>query len=225
MSKFYHTIYYRLCEGRKSSIDIYGPGSGIHKHHIIPTHSGGLDSVENVTYLTVREHQIAHFLLWKMNKNPNDLRSMHMLGARLTPNQRKITGIFCRDNKIGMFGASKEQQKEWKRKGLLTQKLNYEQYGITNSAYYWKYSEEGKKRRASMGGTVGSRSQIRTKTGIFTDDLVKRKVWATSGGKAHIGKRWMYHPEALENVRAFPSKINYYLEIGYVFGMVCKKKN
>ena len=69
---------------------IYGPKSGIHKHHIIPKHRGGKDTVDNFTYLTVREHIIAHFLLWKIHGSPNDLRSMHMLGANLTPKQRKI---------------------------------------------------------------------------------------------------------------------------------------
>ena len=112
----YHNIYYNLCESRKQLKYKWVKDSGLHRHHIIPVHSGGTDDEVNFTYLTIREHIIAHFLLWKMNNNPNDLRSMKMLGANITPTQRKIIGEYCRDNNIGFFGASKEQKFLWRKK-------------------------------------------------------------------------------------------------------------
>jgi hypothetical protein len=33
-------------------------------HHIIPRSMGGTDESNNITYLTAREHFIAHWLLW-----------------------------------------------------------------------------------------------------------------------------------------------------------------
>lgn len=97
----YETLYNNLCARGKLNKHLYGKGSGLHAHHIKPLHSGGTNDAENFTYLTVREHTLAHFLLWKMYSMPNDLRAMHMLGANLTPAQRRITGEYCRDNKLG----------------------------------------------------------------------------------------------------------------------------
>jgi hypothetical protein len=77
----YSKIYHNLCEQSKKRNLEYKQGSGLHRHRILPGHSGGLYDENNITYLTVREHIIAHFLLWKIHKNPNDLRSMNMLGG------------------------------------------------------------------------------------------------------------------------------------------------
>ena len=79
----YSKIYYTLCQKRKQLINEWVSGSNLHRHHIIPKHSGGTDNLENYTYLTIREHIIAHFLLWKMHKNINDLRAMKMLPEKL----------------------------------------------------------------------------------------------------------------------------------------------
>ena len=107
-SKIYNNLCFSRCQSNK-----WKKGSGIHRHHIIPKHSGGSNEESNYCYLTIREHIIAHFLLWKIYKTPNDLRSMKMLGANITPAQRKIMGEYCRDNNIGFFGASKEQKFLW----------------------------------------------------------------------------------------------------------------
>ena len=69
----YLRIYNNLCYKKQFLFEKWQKGSGIHRHHIIPRHSGGLDENANYTYLSVREHVIAHFLLWKIYKNPNDL--------------------------------------------------------------------------------------------------------------------------------------------------------
>lgn len=167
----YHTVYYNLCEAGKKQKSLYKQGkSGLHKHHIIPLHSGGEDIESNLTYLTSREHQIAHFLLWKINKNPNDLRSMKMLGVRLTIHQRSIVGRWCFENDIGIYGASEEERAKWRSKGAKTQKKN--KIGIHNPENWpqqksyagkisirspnnpWSYwaTAEGRSKRATMGG-------------------------------------------------------------------------
>lgn len=153
----YLQIYQNLCNSRKQNVHLYEKFSGLHKHHIIPRHANGNDDPDNFTYLTVREHIIAHFLLWKLYREPNDLRAMHMLGACLTPEQRKITGEWCRDNKIGFHSDiyTHEERMEWKNRGRETQKNNND----TNSFYYWS-TEEGRKKRSSIGGKAGAKSQI-----------------------------------------------------------------
>jgi hypothetical protein len=74
-NQIYHNI---IEEGRKRKLK-YKRKSGLHKHHIIPRHSGGNDDEENFSYLTEREHYIVHYLLWKINHNVNDLWSAQFL--------------------------------------------------------------------------------------------------------------------------------------------------
>lgn len=176
---------------------------------------GGDNTDKNFTYLTPREHVIAHFLLWKIHKNPNDLRSMHMLGAKLTVEQRKVVGYFCRDNKIGFFSASEEDRKSWRLNGLESQKNS----GDTNSFYYWT-TEEGRKKRASLGGKIGSRVQIENKIGFF-DPEIQRKA-AVLGAKSHKDKRCMYRPGDSTFIRVIPSDIEKRLSEGYIFGSPVK---
>ena len=180
----YSTIYYNLCNSKSQLKDKWCKGSGLHRHHIIPEHSGGLDEDSNFTYLTVREHIIAHYLLYKMNKNPNDLRSMRMLGAKLTPEQRRIVGIWCRDNNIGIHSATLEQKSEWQNKGRQTQKES----GDTNSFYYWS-TEEGRKERASLGGkaSLSSGNNKQFEYWMSPEGRKERaKLGAASSGKKSI---------------------------------------
>ena len=168
----YSSIYHNLCEDRKKLKQLYIPYSNLHRHHIIPKHSGGLDDENNYTYLTVREHIIAHFLLWKIYKNPNDLRSMKMLGANLTSFQRKTIGIYCRDNKLGIHGAAKKERKEWILKGIETQIKN--KIGI--------FDPKNIHKNASLGGITGSKIQIKNKIGIFDPKNIHKN--ASLGGKS-----------------------------------------
>ena len=146
----FNQIYSNLCESNKSRKEYYKKYSGLHEHHITPKHMGGNDEDFNLTYLNVREHILAHYLLWKIYKNPNDLRSMKMLGANLSSQHRKITGEFCRDNQIGFFSSSIEERKKWGIKGIESQKQDYLN-NKTKNFYYWS-TEEGRKERASLGG-------------------------------------------------------------------------
>lgn len=179
----YNTIYYNLCSDKKQLKNSYCVGSGLHKHHIIPRHMGGQDIEDNYTYLTVREHTIAHFLLWKIHKHPNDLRAMYMLGANLTTSQRRITGEFARDNKLGIYGCTPEQRREWGLKGLESQK----QSGKDNTFYFWS-TEAGRKKRASMGGKASFKNNIafQNNVGCFKKDRTKASAAAKISGKIPV---------------------------------------
>ena len=205
----YSKIYYNLCHNGSQRENLYKPKSGLHKHRIIPGHQGGLYEENNITYLTVREHIIAHFLLWKMNKNPNDIRSMKMLGAKLSPKQRQITGEWCRDNKIGFHNATPEQRKEWSMKGLESQKNS----GDKNSFYYWS-TPEGRKKRASIGGKVGGKKQAELKLGFHQPHI--QKIAASLGGKSHIGKIWIHKEN--KRTRIFPEDFLKYQKQGWKRG-------
>lgn len=199
----YSSIYINLCNKGVLLKESWCIGSDIHRHHIIPKHSGGIDEENNYTYLTIREHIIAHFLLWKIYKNPNDLRSMYMLGAKLTYQQRKIVGEWCRDNNIGFF-KYKEQRKEWSKKGAKTQIKN--KIGIHNPSNF--------KKNASIGGKVGSKSQMSQGIAIF--NIKERSKYASLGGKSLKGMICVTNGK--HRTRIKPEKLEEYLLKGYKKG-------
>lgn len=146
----YTDVYITMCDRNRQRVSEYKKYSGLHQHHIKPKHMGGCDDISNLTYLTLREHKIAHFLLWKIYKNPNDLRSLAMLGGNLSVRHRQIVGEWCRDNGIGFHHNKWDNyREEWRNRGWQTQKES----GRTDTFFYWS-TEVGRKKRASMGGTT-----------------------------------------------------------------------
>jgi hypothetical protein len=172
---------------------------------------GGTDEDCNLTYLNIREHIIAHYLLWKIYKNPNDLRSMKMLGANLSPQHRRITGEFCRDNQIGLFSTPIEERREWMSKGIETQKQEYLQNN-TKNFYYWS-TEEGRKERASLGGKKRASKEFN-----YWASNQGRKERASFGGKAHKGKKVMHLPGTKGWKRIAPEDVDIKLNEGWKFG-------
>lgn len=193
-------------------INEYCYGSGLHKHHILPKHMGGDDSDGNLTYLTVREHVIAHYLLWRIYKNVNDLRSMYMLGAKLTPLYRKRIGEFCRDNGIGIHGSTSAEKVEWGRRGLESQKRSG-----SKDTFYWWSTEDGRRERARLGGLASMRSGNNPKFQYWCSKEGQRKR-ASLGGKSHKGKKCMYKPGDKSFKRVRPEDIDTFLANGYIFG-------
>ena len=176
----YDTVYTNLCEDGKDRRSIYRRGSGLHAHHIIPKHNGGTNDQDNITYLTVREHVIAHYILWKLYRQPNDLRAMHMLGANLTTHQRRIVGEYCRDHSLGFHGASPEQRDLWRSRGQNTQSTQ-------RGSYIWWSSPEGRSERSRLGGksTWSKRSSPKfiAQMSSFKDTDHARKSGITAGKK------------------------------------------
>lgn len=205
----YSKIYYTLCQKRKQLINEWVSGSNLHRHHIIPKHSGGTDNLDNYTYLTIREHIIAHFLLWKMHKNVNDLRAMKMLGAKLTTQHRKIIGKWCHENKIGFHNATPKERKMWSNKGFETQKNS----NSDKSFYYWS-TKEGRRKRASMGGKAGGKKQ--SELGLGFHNPKHRKEYASLGGKSLKGFLCVTNGE--HRTRIPPEKLDEYISKGYRLG-------
>jgi len=189
---------------KSTIINEWKPSSNLHRHHIIPKHAGGTDDISNFTYLTIREHIIAHYLLWKIYKSPNDLRAMYMLGANLTSHQRKITGEYCRDNDIGFFSKSLEERNEWRRMGAATQIKNM--IGIHNPDKF--------KEHASLGGKIGAQSQMKAGIAIFNKE--KRSEYASLGGKSLIGMICVTNGKHRTRIRQ--ERLNEFLSNGYRLG-------
>lgn len=203
--QMYLSIYNNLCQSKKQLKESWVQGSGLHRHHIIPVHSGGTDEETNFTYLTVREHVIAHYLLWKIYKNPNDLRSMKMLGAHLTSAQRQVIGKFCFDNNVGIFSEEfkndKSAQIEKSKKAALTQKIN--KLGT--------FSDDGRKALASAGGKISGAKQKLNNVGIHNPKNFKKN--ASFGGKAIKGMICVTN--GFHRTRIQPRNLQKYLSSGY----------
>lgn len=203
-------IYHNLCESRKSRKANYKRGSRLHCHHIIPIHMKGDDTDANFTYLTKREHQIAHYLLWRIHNNVNDLRSFHMLGGNLTIEMRKIIGHWCFENKIGMFAPSLEnKKKEWRQKGIHTQIKN--KVGIFDPS------------KMSYHASLGGKASIKTNK-AFTYWFSKegRKERSSLGGKSLEGRKSMHKPGDKTFTRVLSENIQDRLNEGYIFGSPLK---
>lgn len=201
----YSKIYNNLCEKKRQLKESWKPGSNLHRHHIIPRHMNGTDDEDNFTYLTIREHVIAHFLLWKIHKNPNDLRSMHMLGAELTYAQRRTVGLFCKENKIGIWGADADTIAKWKLKGVQTQMEKGLAIFNPNTASVY----------ASLGGRVGGKRQAELGIGGHSPEALAK--CRAAGGKSHTGKKWVHMGS--NRTRVPVDKIQEYLDDGWKFGI------
>ena len=79
----YTSTYDILVASRKHLKEQWKPvKSGLECHHIVPKHAGGTDEESNFTYLTRREHIIAHWLLWKVYRHIGDKRAFLMMQTK-----------------------------------------------------------------------------------------------------------------------------------------------
>jgi hypothetical protein len=200
----YKEIYDNLCINNTiKRVNLH-----LHEHHILPKHSGGKNNIDNYTYLTPREHQLAHFLLWKIYHNVNDLRSMKMLGARLTLLQRRQIGWFCRDNEIGFFS------KEYKLNNLKQTKRCKKSANTQKEKQLGTFEPEFRKKWASNAGKIGGTVQKLNNQGIHDPLNFKRN--ASFGGKALSG--FICVTNGTHRTRVKPETLNSYLDKGYVKG-------
>ena len=173
---------------------------------------GGTDENHNLTYLSVREHIIAHYLLWKIYGNINDLRSMHMLGTNLSPRHRILIGKWCYENKIGFFSNKFNQSEKfnWRRRGI--DKQIEQKVGIHDPNKFKEY--------ASIGGKASIKSHSNPWSYWASKEGLKKR--SSLGGKSHKGKKVMHSPGDTTFIRVNPKDIDFYLEKGYIFGSPIK---
>jgi hypothetical protein len=119
-------------------------------HHIIPQSLGGLDTDENLTNLTAREHFICHWLLVKITVGEDRykmLNALRMMRAEKQGQTRYKTKITAR-----VYAKLKEEYSV-----LQSQKVSGENNPMYGDKFY--RSEDGKKRQreAILGDKNGSK--------------------------------------------------------------------
>jgi hypothetical protein len=182
-----------------------------HSHHIIPKHAGGSNDSDNLVELTIREHILAHYCLWKIHRMVNDLRAMHMLGAKLSREYRQTIGKYCHTNRLGFFAEKYVTKRpDWSRAGVATQIAKG--IGIHNPANFVKH--------ASLGGKASMQSP--KSAFAYWASAEGRTRRAKLGGQAHLSKKAMHIPGAATFIRVKPEDIQHYLSLGYVMGSPVK---
>jgi len=83
----YKAIHDNIVNSNKDLKEEWKPvGSGLQRHRILPRHQGGTYEESNCTYLTRRQHIIAHWLLWKIHRHEGDLFAWKfMIGVKVCP--------------------------------------------------------------------------------------------------------------------------------------------
>lgn len=141
----YRRIYDNLVESHRHLKETWKPiGSGLERHHILPRHRGGTDEESNFTYLTHREHIIAHFLLWKIHGRVGDKMALNMM-----------KGMMYYPSTLGTKASEETKRKMSKtRKG---RKYTEEHKRALSEAHRGKkHSEESKRkmREAKLGKSL-----------------------------------------------------------------------
>lgn len=71
------------------------PGTALESHHIIPKHRGGTNVAANLVKISIRDHVIAHWLLWRIFGEEDDLTAFKFRTS--TSEERRLLGIQKRD--------------------------------------------------------------------------------------------------------------------------------
>lgn len=161
----YKEVYDRLVVSKSHLVTEWKTNKALYRHRIKPGHQGGEYVDGNCTYLTLREHIIAHYLLWKINSHPGDYRAYKWLSGIETP-----------------FIEHSDYTK---------QKMSKSHKGATRSIEHRKRISEGQ--RGRIGGFRGKRHSDETikkmkdsKKGKPMSEAARAKLSATRKELSHI---------------------------------------
>lgn len=103
-----------------------------HKHHIIPKHMGGDDSLENIVELSIEEHALEHKKLWEQFGKEEDFIAWKCLSGKSEEAEKQRINLA----KIGF------------QKFLLSNNANEWKTNIRNSLIGHKQTEESKHKKS-----------------------------------------------------------------------------
>ncbi len=150
----YTRIYFNIMETRKNRIlceNMY-----YENHHIIPKSLGGKNNIENMIYLTAKEHFIVHWLLTKMCEDRNSIRKMKY-------------AFFCMVNLVNRnhkrFFSSRQFE--------IARKHNVDANKMGNSNKGSKWSDESKKKLSKS--KLGNKNRVAKKHSKESKEIMSLK--------------------------------------------------
>lgn len=180
----YQRVYDKLierCNNRPKPLEY------CEEHHILPVALGGLDVKDNLVYLSLREHFVAHLLLAKITNHPKmwlAVKAMSSFNSRsssrmyesakikVRPHQVEVgkrSGAKCSELKIGVHARSVEERKaHGSIGGSKAKEMGVGIYSPGMAAY---------------GGRVAGKLAVDNKTGIHSLTNEEKKVNQIKGGK------------------------------------------
>lgn len=171
----------------------------LHKHHIIPKHLGGENAQDNLVYLSVEDHILAHFLLADCFEEFSYERRANMFSARLIASKsvvyknqlNNITNKFYMGSNNPFYGKKHTEEtleKLRKRSSELFRGVDYQ------SRYGEGAEEEKEKRRAGVKKYWENVSEEEKKSRI-------EKVSASLKGKLTGSKNPASFPVLVDGIR------------------------
>ena len=137
-----------------------------------------------------------------------------MLGAKLTVQQRRITGLFCAQNNIGFYAASKEDKRKWSKKGAQTQ--IDKKIGIHNPDVF--------KKNASLGGKASIKSLNNPWSYWASKEGMSQR--GRMGSKAVYERRTIMHKPGIKSFKRIKNEeVQSMLLQGYVIGSKTSNQN
>lgn len=109
-------------------------------HHIIPLYAKGPDKYWNIIRLSIKDHHLAHELLYKIYKNPEDLCSLNFKKKNYSKAYQlrtKVAHVSQRLNKTGFFNS--EIQRKNGIKGGKVKSLKKRLTYYRKISAFWKY--------------------------------------------------------------------------------------
>jgi hypothetical protein len=170
------------------------------KHHVIPRCFGGSDEPDNLVSLTLREHYIAHLLLYRMQTHKRPKFQMQkavvMMGGKTKSNSRVYESL-----KVD-YG---------KRQSVLISGVNHPMYGavrsgVDNPFYGKKHSDETKVliSNSTIGLVVALDTRTNTNVKISKEEFDTKDYYigATSGYQKSVEARL----KLSQSIRGVPHK-------------------
>jgi hypothetical protein len=169
--------------------------SGFHKHHIIPRYLGGNDLSENLVLLHPIDHAIAHFVRYKVYKNPADAwafnRILTSLKDELIPNLKGVPRPYMRkpkseETKAKMSLAAKGVKKspeavEKMRKSLTGKKVAGKALEALHAHRHLAWSKEAQEKKSAKTKGI-------PRPWAKNNKPLSKEACA-AGGRAHLGKK------------------------------------
>lgn len=155
-------IYTNLVESKRNWKDSWLiKNLGLERHHIVPKHSGGLDEESNYTYLSHREHIVAHWLLWRIHRKNGDRWAV----CRMSKIRPRVSGKDHPSWGKPLTEDHKAKLRSKKRSDAAKEKYRLSKLGEKNPFYGKSHSEETKAKmhpidRCPHCGKTGNRGNM-----------------------------------------------------------------